>query len=81
MGSWLWWLKNIAIGVFSVIFLFFGIDSLVAAYHQKNVFEFIMYFFSSNMIILVSIVGMIYPFFQIRTYLKPPDKSSHHEDI
>lgn len=80
MGSWLWWLKNIAIAVFSVVFLLFGIDSLIAAYRLNNVFEFIMYFFSSNMIILVSIVGIIYPAFQIRTFLKQPDTHKDHED-
>lgn len=80
-ASWLWWLKNVVIAVLSVVFLLFGIDSLTAAYRKKNVFEFIMYFFSSNMIILVSIVGIIYPFFQIRARLKPQDKSTDHENI
>jgi len=80
MGSPAWWFKNIAIGVLSVVFLLFGIDSMVATYRKNNVFEFIMYFFSSSMIILVSIVGIIYPAFRIHAYLKPRDTQKDHED-
>jgi hypothetical protein len=80
IGSRAWWFKNIAIGVLSVVFLLFGIDSMAAAYRKNNVFEFIMYFFSSSMIILVSIVGIIYPAFQIRAYFKPRDTQKDHED-
>ena len=44
MGSWLWWLKNIFIALFSLFFLVFGINALMAAYSVKNPYEFIMYF-------------------------------------
>jgi hypothetical protein len=38
---------------------------------MKNPLEFIMYFFSSSLIILISMVGIIYPVFRIRATLKP----------
>ncbi|MEN6464741.1 MAG: hypothetical protein ABFD62_06130 [Syntrophaceae bacterium] len=55
-----WWGRHIVIGAFSVLFLLLGIDTLVAAYHLKNPHEFIMYFFASNLMILVSAVWIIY---------------------
>lgn len=70
MLSWFWWLKNILIALFSLLFLVFGIQALMAAYSMKNPYEFIMYFFSSSLIILISIVGIIYPAFRVREALK-----------
>ena len=43
----------VAIGTF---FLLFGIYLLIAAYHLKNPYSFIMTFFASNLIILISAV-------------------------
>jgi multisubunit Na+/H+ antiporter MnhE subunit len=67
MGSCLWWGKNILIAIFSFFFLVFGIETLVGAFYVKNPLEFIMYFFSSCLIVLVSLVGIIYPTFQVHT--------------
>jgi len=71
LGSPVWWGKNLLIAFLSLFFLLFGISSLITAYGTKNPLEFIMYFFSSSLIILISIVGIIYPFFRIRAILKP----------
>ncbi len=71
MESWLWWVRNIAIALFSIFFLIFGIQSLEAAYNVKNPLEFIMFFFSSSLIIMISLVGIIYPAFRIKKALKP----------
>jgi len=71
MNSRSWRGKDIVIGFLSMFFLLFGINSLIAAYGLENPLEFIMYFFSSSMIILISIVGVIYPFFRIRAIPKP----------
>lgn len=71
MGSYIWWGKTILIAVFSVIFLIFGIETIIGAFHLHNPIEFIMYFFSASLIILVSLVGIIYPAFQIRSWFKP----------
>ena len=71
MGSWLWWGKHISIALFSLFFLFFGIQALIASYRLSNPLEFIMFFFSSCLIILISIVGVIYPAFRIKKLLMP----------
>jgi uncharacterized membrane protein len=71
LGSPVWWGKNFLIAIISLFFLVFGINSLIAAYGTKNPLEFIMYFFSSSLIILISVVGIIYPFFRIKAILRP----------
>ena len=42
----------------SVLFLIFGIDLLMAAYSLKSPQYFILTFFASNLIILISAVGI-----------------------
>ena len=69
MGSCLWWGKMILIALFSLFFLFFGIENLVGAFHLTNPLEFIMYFFSACLMILVSLVGILYPAFQVHAHL------------
>lgn len=66
-----WWGKHILIGAFSVLFLLLGIDTLIAAYHLKNPHEFIMFFFASNLMILVSSVGILYAGIKFRSILRP----------
>ena len=65
-----WWLKMIVIACFSVLFFIFGIETLIGAFHLKNPLEFIMYFFSASLIILVSIVGILYPGFKVYAHVK-----------
>jgi hypothetical protein len=36
-----------------------------------------MYFFSSSLVILISMVGVIYPVFRIRDILKPKKMDEH----
>jgi hypothetical protein len=69
MGSGLWWGKMILITLVSLFFLIFGIGNLVGAFHLTNPLEFIMYFFSASLMILVSIVGILYPAFQVHAHL------------
>jgi Ni,Fe-hydrogenase I cytochrome b subunit len=69
-GSWLWWGKNVLMGIFSSLFLILGIETMMTAYSLHNPLEFIMYFFSASLIILISLVGMIYPAFRIHTFFK-----------
>lgn len=59
------------IGAFSVLFLLLGIDTLVAAYHLNNPHEFVMYFFASNLMILVSAVGIIYAGIKLYYFFRP----------
>jgi hypothetical protein len=56
------WIKNIAILLFSLFFLMQGVNILMGSYSLKNPMEFLMYFFSASLLILVCLVGIIYFF-------------------
>jgi len=70
MGSYFWWGKNILMAFFALFFLVFGIESLIGSFLLKNTLEFIMYFFSSSLIVLVSLVGILYPTVKIHALFK-----------
>ena len=57
--------RDILIGILSSFFLFWGITLLLSAYSLKNPLEFIMLFFSSNFIILISGAGILYAAFRL----------------
>jgi len=71
--SLFWWGKHLIMGLLSLFFLLFGIDTLVTAYKLKNPAEFILFFFSSNLIILISTVGLLFPLIRIYQRLKSPE--------
>ena len=50
----LWWVTQIILLALAVFFIIFGIDLLYTAYQLREPFSFIMTFFSSNLIILIS---------------------------
>jgi hypothetical protein len=58
------WLREILIGVLSAFFLVWGISLLISAYGMKNPVEFIMVFFASNFIVLISGTGVLYAAFR-----------------
>lgn len=74
-----WWTKNIAVALFSVFFLIFGIINLKNAYGLKNPLEFVMTFFSASLMIMISIVGIIYPVLQIYSFLKKDNAKDEHD--
>lgn len=76
-----WWGKQVSIGALSVFFLIFGIDLLVASYCLDNPYEFIMCFFASSLIILISAVGILYPAIRIFTLLKTKNVSKNDSNI
>ena len=59
------WMKNIVILFLSLFFLIIGINTLIGCYRLNNPVEFVMYFFSSSLLILVCVAGLIYLFFRI----------------
>jgi len=65
------WLILLPLGCF---FLFFGIYLLVSAYHLNNPFWFIMTFFASSLIILISDVLIVGFFFRIAGSQKDPEE-------
>jgi hypothetical protein len=52
------WIKYGALVILSAFFLVFGVHILVASYRLKDPFSFLMTFFASNLIILISGVGV-----------------------
>lgn len=61
--NYLWWIWQIILVFFCCFFLVLGIQILIKSYQLNNPFYFIMIFFSSNLIILISLVimaGLLY---------------------
>jgi hypothetical protein len=77
MTTFLIWVKNIIVLSLSVFFLIIGVNTLLGAYHLKNPQEFVMYFFSASLLILVCIVGIIY--FFCRLFFKKPEEIDNDE--
>lgn len=75
----IWWIKNIALVLLSCFFLLFGIMVLISAYKLNNPFDFIMSFFSSNLIILISatlLFGFLYRIYRRLRNLDNSDDES-----
>lgn len=49
-----WWIRQFVLVLASCFFLLFGINLLIAAYGLENPHWFLMTFFASNLIILIS---------------------------
>ena len=63
MSNLFWWIRQIVLILVSAFFLYFGIRLLISAYEHKDPFTFLMTFFASNFIILISgtlIIGFVY---------------------
>lgn len=71
MKTYFWWFKHAAMAILSIVFLILGVETLVASYRLANPLNFIMVFFSSNLIILISLIGILYPVLQVYSLLKP----------
>ena len=70
MGSITWWVKIIAITIFALFLFSLSIVKLLETYTLNNPIEFVMSFFSNSFMLLISIVGLIYPIMQLYYYLK-----------
>ncbi len=58
-----WWIRQIVLILLAAFFLYFGIQLLISAYGLHDPYTFIMTFFASNFIILISgtlIIGFAY---------------------
>ena len=58
MPSVLWWMCQISLLGVCAFFLLFGVYLLVGAYGLNEPFSFVMTFFASNLIILISVTIM-----------------------
>ena len=73
-----WWICQVILILAGSFFLFFGIHLLIAAYRLKNPLWFIMTFFASNLIILISatiLFGIIYRMITFRRKQREGNKS------
>ncbi len=66
----LFWMKTLVVGIASIFFLALGIDNLVSAYSLNHPQMFIVSFFSSSLMILISLTGLLFSFFRIRTFIQ-----------
>jgi TRAP-type C4-dicarboxylate transport system permease small subunit len=55
----LWWIACSASAILSIFFLFVGISLCIASYNLNHPHQFILTFFASNLIILISVVVII----------------------
>ena len=55
----IWWIKQILFSGVAVFFTVFGVQILLAAYKLEDPFFFVMTFFASNFIILISLALLI----------------------
>jgi len=61
--NYFWWIWQTILVLLCGFFLVFGIQILIKSYQLNNPFYFMMIFFSSNLIILISVVlvaGFLY---------------------
>jgi len=73
---YLWWGKNILIAFLALFFLIFSIERLLSSFLLKNPLEFIMYFFSASFMVLLSLVGILYPTLKIHALFKTQKHSN-----
>lgn len=57
--------KYVCLGFFSIFFVSYGITLLISSYSISDPFNFIMSFFSSNLIILIGLVPIVGLIFRI----------------
>lgn len=60
MRLFLIWIKNITVLTLSLFFLIIGVNTFIGSFNINNPIEFVMYFFSSSLLIMVCFVGLIY---------------------
>ena len=73
-----WWIRQVILVLVGCFFLFFGINILIAAYKLKDPFSFIMTFFASNLMILISatlVLGFILRMVRVYKQLKNCEKN------
>ena len=72
-----WWVKQIILIVLGGFYLYFGIHLLIASYQLNNPAYFLLTFFASNFIILISaalLIGFAYRLVVAYRYLKNSTK-------
>jgi nitrogen fixation/metabolism regulation signal transduction histidine kinase len=65
-----WWATQVILALIAIFFILFGINVLYMAYQITEPFSFIMTFFASNLIILISATLLFSFVLKIVTTLK-----------
>ncbi len=81
MSNLFWWMRQIILISISAFFLYFGIRLLISAYELNDPFTFLMTFFASNFIILISgtlIIGFVYRMITVYRLSKNSDNSGEN---
>ena len=76
-----WWIRQIVLILIGAFFLYYGIQLLIGAYDLKDPFIFIMTFFASNFIILISgtlVFGFAYRIVMALRQSKKADTEQSH---
>ncbi len=79
MSGILWWLRQIVLVLMGSFFLYYGIELLISSYKLNDPYSFIMTFFASNFIILISaalVFGFVYRMFFVYRRLKKTDSNN-----
>ncbi|MEJ2167070.1 MAG: hypothetical protein P8X90_16185 [Desulfobacterales bacterium] len=72
-----WWVRQIVLILVAGFFLYYGIEMLIFAFGLKAPHVFLMTFFASNLIILISaalIVGFAYRMLRVYRQMRKQDK-------
>jgi hypothetical protein len=54
MAGIFWWIRQVALILLGSFFLYYGVELLISSYDLNDPYSFIMTFFASNFIILIS---------------------------
>ncbi len=63
MSGIFWWIRQIVLIIVGAFFLYYGIELLISSYGLNDPYTFLMTFFASNFIILISaalVIGFAY---------------------
>jgi predicted neutral ceramidase superfamily lipid hydrolase len=80
MSGLFWWAWQIVLILLGSFFLYYGVELLISAYGLNDPYTFIMTFFASNFIILISaalIVGFVYRMVAVYRQLKNTSSGSN----
>ena len=72
----IWWIKQIVLVILGGFYLYFGIHLLISSYQINNPLWFLLTFFASNLIILISaalLVGFTYRMIVMYRLIKRKD--------
>ena len=76
MSTLFWWIRQIVLISISAFFVYFGIRLLISSYELNDPFTFLMTFFASNFIILISgtlVIGFAYRMIRVYRQSKNSD--------